>query len=434
MSTRSGARRGSAPRGSSSGAGLLVLGVLVGALAFGIAAGRERAGGQLRMDPPLSVASSGRSLLVYPREEIRLRMNHAHPAHAALSCTRCHADAEASRSSRDRLWPAEASCAPCHDEVDRTRASVERCGRCHVGAFLPASEEGAESIVGRIVIPPSRVVPPRVTFSHATHRTTPGGCERCHAGVRSADIATRAHLPTMRDCLGCHFVAGLVDATRSASSPTPCTACHEALPDGCIRASFGTEGWLNPPQWMAGMHHDHEWLTRHRWVAADSGPLCAACHVERECADCHDGRVRPRRVHPGDYLATHAVMARRDEPRCTSCHVASTFCSECHARLGLATFSAPATRGSGRYHPPQAVWTRGPNLHGVEAQRAMQSCVSCHAEDDCVACHGSGRVGGGGVNPHPPGFAASCATVLAASPAACVRCHGDIAELRTRCR
>lgn len=420
---------------------LVAITVIVGAAGLGVVAS-ERATGQLREDPPLPAsmgsAGAGRSLVVYPPQEITLRMSHAHPAHAALACTRCHERATTSTASGDLLLPTEAACAGCHSETDRARPSVARCGVCHVGARLPDHEAGAGDLVGRIFIPPSRMPAPRVRFSHAAHASTEGGCESCHAGVRQTTLATRAQLPTMRDCLRCHAVEGLGDlvrggTTREGTQTMACTGCHESLPDGRIRAQTA-DGWMNPPVWMAGMRHDHEWLVRHRWVAADAGSLCAECHVERDCTDCHDGRVRSRRVHPGDFLSTHPVMARRDETRCTSCHAVATFCGECHARLGLATFAAPATRSGERFHPPSAMWIRGPNLHGVEARRSMQSCVSCHAEDDCVVCHGSAGVGGGGVSPHPPGFARSCGVILASAPAGCVRCHGDAEALRARCR
>ncbi len=419
---------------------MAAIAVLALAAALGLSSSAP-AESQLREAPPLSVPGEGRSVIVYPPQEITLRMSHAHPAHAALACTRCHERATSSAQSSDLLLPSEASCAPCHAETDRAHPSVEACGLCHEGARAPASEAGAEDLVGRIFVPSTRIPAPRLRFSHATHARLEGGCEGCHVGVRRATVATRGHLPTMRDCMRCHAVEGLGDTLaagtareRAGSTTMACTGCHDALPDGRVRAHVPGGGWMNPPPWMAGMHHDHEWLVRHRWVAADQGELCAECHTERECAACHDARVRPRRVHPGDFLSTHPSMARRDETRCTSCHAVTTFCAECHARLGLSTFSAPATRGGTRYHPPAAVWIRGPDLHAVEARRSLQSCVSCHAEDDCVACHGAEGVGGGGVSPHPPGFAQSCAVILAASPAACVRCHGDPETLRTRCR
>lgn len=419
-------------------AGVVALTCLLAA-ALGFDAG-SRAAGQLREAPPLDAgrAGQGRSVIVYPPQEIAVRAQHSHPAHAALPCTQCHERASTSTRSEDLLLPREAACVPCHSETDRARPSVERCGLCHIGVRLPEPEASAPDAVGRLFVPVSRMPTPRLRFSHAQHAQAEGGCEGCHAGVRSTAQATRAHLPSMHDCLRCHAVEGLGDLVRGGTrregmGTMPCTGCHESLPDGRMRAHFA-EGWMNPPAWMAGMRHDHEWLVRHRWIAADAGSLCAQCHVERECTDCHDGRVRSRRVHPGDFLTTHSAMARRDETRCTSCHSTGTFCSECHARLGLASFSSPVTRGAARHHPPQAVWIRGPNLHGVEARRSLQGCVSCHAEDDCVACHGAGTVGGGGVSPHPPGFSQGCGVILAASPAACVRCHGDVESLRTRCR
>lgn len=384
---------------------------------------------------------AGRSLLVYPEQRILLRVNHAHPAHRELACARCHEQALESTRSADLLLPSERACAACHAETDRAAPSVEGCRLCHVGARLPASEQESArdaGLVGRIFIPASRFPAPRITFSHASHAHVSGGCARCHAGVERADTATRAHLPTMRTCLECHAVDGLGGGERAgAGDPPPpamaCAACHESLPDGRLRSRF-REGAMNPPRWMAGMHHDDDWIVRHRWVGADSGSLCASCHTERDCAACHDGRVRSRRVHPGDYLSAHPTEARRDEARCASCHSAGTFCSECHARLGLASFSAPRARGSGSPHPPAAIWSRGPALHGVEARRSLSSCVSCHAERDCVACHGSGTIGAGGVSPHPPGFEARCRPLLEASPSACARCHGSLESLRTSCR
>ena len=68
----------------------------------------------------------------------------------------------------------------------------------------------------------------------------------------------------------------------------------------------------------------------------------------------------------------------------------------------------------------------------LEAQRAMNACASCHAESDCVQCHGALGIGAG-VSPHPPGFASRCRAALDRNARACVTCHGDIAALRGRC-
>ncbi len=383
--------------------------------------GRARRG-----DLPLSDRSAGRSVVMYPAERITLRMDHSAPAHRELPCTRCHTAAPASERSSDSLIPAEGTCNPCHeDRTNRAVQSVETCGFCHVGFEAPEIEGTAG------VVPPSGFARPNLIFSHRAHVERGQECTSCHAidGVR---VATRASLPTMRECFACHAppALGLADAIRP-TAPSACETCHLSDPDGVLTTTFDA-GTMNPPRWMAGMHHDHEWLVRHRWVGADSGPLCAECHRESDCADCHDGRIRPLRAHPGDFLTTHPVMARRDEPRCSSCHTVSQFCTECHARLGISPMAAPDVRARARYHPPAAVWTSGPNLHGIEATRSMTSCASCHAEDDCVICHGAPGIGGG-VSPHPAGFSMHCRSALETNARACVTCHGDVEELSRRC-
>lgn len=393
------------------------------ALLFGAYAGAQERG--RRGDLPLTDRAAGRSVVVFPAERITIRMDHSLDAHRELPCTRCHAAAPTSALASDSLIPAEASCNPCHaDRTDRAHPTEDTCGTCHVG-FVPAETEGAMGIV-----PASGFSSPNLRFDHQGHLARGMACTDCHdvSGVR---VATRASLPTMQQCFACHAPPGL-GGPGEASAPSRCETCHLSDPDGVLTTSFAS-GWLNPPRWMAGMHHDHEWIVRHRWVGADEGPMCAECHRESDCADCHDGRIRPMRIHPGDYLTTHPVMARRLEARCTSCHSVAQFCTECHARLGISPVSASDVRSTSRFHPPDAVWIRGPNLHGVEATRSMSSCASCHAEDDCTTCHAAPGIGAG-ISPHPPGFGAACGTALSTNARACITCHGDDLEgLAARC-
>jgi hypothetical protein len=417
----SGGQRG-APSAFAQGA-LFALGLALAVL-LGLS---HAANGQPR---PRRATPAGRSAIIYPAQRIAIRMDHAHPAHRALPCVQCHTGAPSSRTARDLLIPAESTCNPCHAaQTDRDAPSAERCGTCHVGY-------GAG---GTRVVPASSFPTPRLHFSHATHVQRGATCESCHAGVRESALATRDHLPTMRQCLTCHGGARS-DGARGAApanaappttraAPSACTTCHLAEPDGVLRTRFA-EGTLTPPDWLLGMGHDADWLVRHRWVGADQGTACASCHRESECTDCHDGRVRPRTVHPNDYLTIHTQDARREPTRCASCHTTQRFCSECHARLGLATTSAPAVRATNRYHPPAAAWERA---HALEAKRSLTACASCHAERDCVSCHGALGIGGG-LSPHPPGFAARCASLLAANARACVTCHGDLGALEGRCR
>ncbi len=355
------------------------------------------------------------SMIVYPEQRIALRMDHSIPAHRALPCVRCHAGADRSEHAANLLIPAEASCLPCHaDRITREAPQADRCGFCHVGYG-----QGAPGLV-----PASLFPAPRLHFSHAAHVRRGMRCLDCHRGIDQTTLGTRAQLPTMRQCFQCH-------AGAAASAPTECTTCHLALPDGRMRSTF-PEGSMNPPRWLHGMHHDRDWIVRHRWVGADNGPLCATCHTERDCTSCHDGRVRPPRVHPNDWLTLHPVMARRNTPRCTGCHTLQTFCSECHARLGLSPISAPLVHTRGRFHPPANVWVRGPVLHAREARRSMSDCASCHTERDCVQCHGALGVGAG-ISPHPPGFRAQCGRLLRQNDRACRTCHGDVSGLAALC-
>jgi len=356
-------------------------------------------------------SAAGRSAIVYPVERWALRMDHSHPAHRVLACVRCHVAAPTSRVARDVLVPREAACAPCHDgDTNRQAPSRERCGRCHVGY-------GA---AGALDVPRSTMPVARILFSHAAHTTRGMVCLDCHENVRRVTLATRANLPTMRSCLRCHGGA-------TPSAPTACATCHLTMPDGRLRTRY-PEGSFVPPA-LLGMRHGADWLVRHRWVAADEGPTCASCHRESDCTDCHDGRVRPPRVHPNDFLTIHPQLARRGSPRCTSCHVTQSFCLECHARLGVALIASPLTRATGRFHPPDAIWVRG-GAHVREARRSLESCASCHAERDCIVCHGATGIGSGGLSPHPRAYHAICADALRANARACASCHGDPSSLR----
>jgi hypothetical protein len=149
--------------------------------------------------------------------------------------------------------------------------------------------------------------------------------------------------------------------------------------------------------------------------------------------DCHDGRVRPRRIHPNDWLSLHAISARQASSRCTDCHRQQSFCVSCHQRTGVAQ-RAPATAASsrGRFHPPTSIWTEPPRSaghHAWEAQRNMNVCVSCHTERDCTSCHATQAAGATRhqgartMNPHPPGFRTRCQAPFRRNARPCLVCH-----------
>jgi hypothetical protein len=71
---------------------------------------------------------------------------------------------------------------------------------------------------------------------------------------------------------------------------------------------------------------------------------------------------------------------------------------------------------SAAFHNGQATWILS---HGQAARTGMESCASCHRQNDCVRCHSA--TGGWGVNPHRAGFQASA--LGARNSASCRWCH-----------
>jgi hypothetical protein len=268
-------------------------------------------------------------------------------------------------------------------------------------------------------------------FDHAAHWARGIPCTRCHEHVAKEALATSADLPTMQSCLDCHSAGG------SAADRASCDVCH-LTEHGRLKTSFPT-GELLPPAWMRDLEHGPDFILRHRTVAGADSAACANCHTERECVDCHDGRVRPRTIHPNDWLAMHPIAARQNDPVCTSCHHEQSFCVTCHERVGIAQTSPSGTEGSRtRFHPPKAVWTDLPRTaahHSFEAERNIAACVSCHNERDCALCHATAARGGrGGLSPHPPGFAANCRGAFEKNARPCLFCHAPSDPSLAACR
>jgi hypothetical protein len=387
----------------------------------------------LKWMPPGTAVSPLPSDEIFPPQTIPLRFSHKkHVKELKQGCKACHAAAYTSGASSDRLLPKPAaSCDGCHDvdhgsleDVKAGRDANGQCGYCHLGA--KAGEGGK---VAPLVIPR-----PNLHFAHDKHLARNIGCAQCHGQVGELELATREQLPRMAGCFTCHDKTG----AAQGDAKSECTTCHVAQPDGRIQVAFAT-GQLVPPRWLRSAAHTADWIERHKSVAADDSAFCGTCHTAKECTDCHDGRVRPRSVHPNDFLSMHPQAAKQDNPRCVSCHQQQTFCADCHRRTGVARDAPSGNRASGRrFHPPPERWTTGPRSathHAWEAQRNLNACVSCHTERDCATCHATRGLGGGqGVSPHPPGFRDRCATALQRNPRPCLVCHASSDALTRSCR
>ncbi|MGD0675556.1 MAG: cytochrome c3 family protein [Polyangiaceae bacterium] len=375
----------------------------------------------------------GPSDVVFPTQHITVRFNHAKHVGKDIgaTCKTCHAAAYRSASAKDTLTPSGEVCDACHSTDHSNKAAVKvgddatgQCAFCHLGY---------RATDGNAVAP---VEAPRANllFNHKAHVDRNIGCSQCHGAVSELELATRDQLPRMAGCFRCHQAP---DAASRGEAKSACDTCHpRGNARGTLIQTVFASGALLPPRWLHNAEHTPDFIARHKWVAADDSQFCANCHKEDFCTDCHDGRVRPRTIHPNDYLNMHAIEARMATQRCTSCHEQQSFCLDCHLRVGVAESSPPNAKDSGRFHPPKSIWSdppARPGHHAFEAEKNLNQCVSCHTERDCVQCHGAGGIGAG-FNPHTSGFVGGCATQFKRNPRPCYVCHEQTDKDLQACR
>jgi hypothetical protein len=383
------------------------------------------------------------SPLIYPVQLVPLRFDHARHLKLGARCDTCHVLAASSTSVSDNLVPAEAACRSCH-EIDRARpdkavpagSPAARCDACHLDdAGVPWMPSPASREPARV-----RLADPNLKFNHKLHVGRGVGCELCHGGVAMEAIATRDDLPRMPLCLGCH------DGKQATNR---CGACHLTEPDGRLRTNLASgataatgllEGTrpLVPSGVLRGFDAHGPDFARHHEQAGRDERYCLSCHTRNECVDCHGGVVRPFDIHPSDYVSLHGNDARRNTPDCSSCHRTQSFCVGCHQRTGVAPdatggqvgVQARNPFGTGTqlkaFHPPGWVNEGGPTSgHSQQARRNIRTCVSCHREESCLACHSADPTRGGGVSPHGPAFAgtARCRALSSRNKRACLKCH-----------
>jgi hypothetical protein len=394
------------------------------------------------------------SPLIYPAETIPIAFDHAQHAKLGATCESCHQSAQTSTSAGDNLIPREAACRACH-KIDRDQPAktvaqgqgAARCDACHVGADgqkwmpAPATRPSAPAEPPRVVL-----ARPNLKFNHKLHALRGIACALCHANAEMQQAAvTRVDLPMMATCLGCH------DGKQATAR---CAACHITEADGRLKTKLvspatmaaGGSGPLEPSGSLRGIDAHTTTFKRDHSQAGRDMSYCLTCHRRTECIDCHGGVVRPPEIHPADYISLHAMDARHNTPDCSACHRAQSFCVGCHQRSGVAPDpegglpgkrpNNPFGTGTGlkSFHPPG--WVRdasgavlpipGPNSHSLAAKRNIRTCVSCHREESCLACHSTDPARGPTISPHGPGFAgtARCRFLAARNKRACLKCHG----------
>lgn len=381
-----------------------------------------------------------------------LRFDHA--AHRAdvravdddpLACAACHAWEAATQTAAAALVRADATrCFDCHggDHL----AAATQCAACHrplseapglsradVAAFSrPDWHDTADfATTGHGALCPRDGSSSSCAVCHASQF-----CASCHVdgpenaaivalGDDERSLALEASLAAPLDHASAAFLATHGHGASAAACATchtqeSCTICHVATPGvaSALHASSPERGLGARVVRRKPASHDDWFRESHGFEASANPANCAACHAREECLDCHlpGAAEAGERYHDLGFFTRHPSAAYNRETSCADCHNPMSFCASCHESSGLV--STRNRLGAG-YHDGQESFLFG---HGPAARRSLESCVSCHTEADCMACHAGAIVGGRGFIPHGPGFDAD--RLRERAPQMCTVCHG----------
>ena len=293
-----------------------------------------------------------------------------------------------------------ASCAVCH--------ARESCARCHVNASsqpliaaLARDDRVARLVAGK---PASYPVP----ADHMSDTFT-----RAHGALARENTARCATCHARPSCTTCHVgtaapvIASMPQAERGGAPGVNLRLVPARRRSPHMANSLLSDTGSQAPRPVRV--HDAAFRSNHK-AAAASSMSCASCHEQRFCSDCHAGEA-PGRFHRANFVQRHAADSWGRETQCSSCHNTELFCRSCHRESGLASRG----RLDVAFHNAQPQWLL---QHGRAARQGLQSCATCHAQRDCLACHSTV---GWGVNPHGQGFKAGRLADLNATQ--CLLCH-----------
>ena len=309
-------------------------------------------------------------------DETDLKFSHTlHVKDNGIACEDCHLTAKTSKFSSDNLIGDHETCKTCHEEQ-----VTDNCAYCHTN---------------KDDIKPFKKRERELLFSHEVHTTRDSiQCERCHAGVENAVLATGENMPSMTTCVTCH---------NEKSASIQCESCHTDFVS------------LVPDDHLAGdFRKHHKELTR----LGMTDVSCATCHAESFCQDCHTGtelqslgfkkdlmsepssrsstkdspkQLRLQQAHGLNYRYTHGIDAKSKILDCASCHEQQSFCATCHeagGNISQGTFKPESHRIAGFTTIGKGT---GGGRHAELARRDIESCAACHdvqgSDPTCMLCH-----------------------------------------------
>lgn len=353
------------------------------------------------------------SPVILPRPQIPLAFSHTKHLKLGMKCLSCHGGATKSIDSADSLLPKEQICTTCHNIKAKNPAKVfpkATCDTCH-----PDFVQGQDREPAKVVLPP-----PRLRMTHRAHAILGIVCGDCHRNMEKQSGPSRngwgERIPTMATCIDCH---------NGAAAPAACTTCHLAEDDGRLITRFGNDEPKLAPigRYRDDDHRDPNWKFRHAFPARDQA-YCYSCHATSDCLDCHAGAEKPSAIHPGNYVLLHSRDALTQSDQCVGCHEGGVGCQKCHETVGVSEASSVSQGAltTRRIHPEGwASFTLGENHHAQSARNSMNTCVTCHSEQECIRCHSTRTLR---VNPHPPGFTGK--NLKGRAGDMCEKCHDDL--------
>ena len=183
-------------------------------------------------------------------------------------------------------------------------------------------------------------------FPHADHEGLFPLCEGCHSGIETGDEGS--FFPSADSCVQCH------DGER------------EELVD-----------WSEPARTASNLAFSHD---DHATQVQEDGDstTCSGCHMEPGAAE-RMAVVRPAAESCIECHAHEAPEHLSESRDCGACHVPLT------EAAGLST-----ARISEFETPPDHDAMDFVSRHEPESDRALGSCVTCHAQESCTRCHLNG--------------------------------------------
>jgi len=378
-----------------------------------------------------------------------------------LGCAECHGPTQPDQPRMAIARAAPEICVSCHaHEVPEHLAGEAVCATCH--ATLAEVPELSVTRVAEFPQPPTHAAESFIVSHGEMAEAQLESCAVCHA----RESCTRCHLnaeglDVIRSLAPDQRIAELV-AGRAGAWPEPeshgeqgwefshaervvggsqsCASCHAepscrtchgeanipqitALPDS---SRVGLAGVTVPRTRAPG--HIPDFASQHGAAAAANLPNCTSCHVERECAACHEAvptrsaqgnapvSFEPPRsgYHPASFVLRHGAEAFAVQSSCADCHSTEAFCRSCHQNVGVAVGVADGAGGA--FHDAQPDWLFE---HGRAARQGLEACTSCHQQTSCLRCHSAKS--GLRISPHGPDFDPDRAAD--ASLQSCAICH-----------